>query len=299
MMFGTREPFVYDGCSACGTLFLRDIPNDMSRFYPDEYYSFGRVRVRQWKHRLNRLILPLYLQSSTFAKWMGRVRGFPESVQVLSRLRITADARILDVGSGGGRYIARLYGLGFSHLLGVDKYIEDDIALAPGVRICRAEGKEIGDTFDVVTSHHSFEHLPDPHESFEHLARLVSSSGALVIRTPNAASWTAREYGAHWFALDPPRHLVVYTPESMRILADEHGFRVEEVTFDSQPEEIIFSEQYRRDIPYNAPNSYANTGENGPFAVEELREFNRKTRELNAAGNAGNMCLVLRRGHGD
>ena len=103
MMFGTREEFLYDRCAACGTLQLRDVPQDMGRYYPPAYYSLGKVRVRRWKHVLNRVLLPLYLYRAGFARWLEQVRGYPESIRVLSRLGIDANARIVDVGSGGGR----------------------------------------------------------------------------------------------------------------------------------------------------------------------------------------------------
>src|SRR5690242_5942688 len=39
MYFGTRETFSYLECPACGSLQLEDIPADLSRFYPSNYYT--------------------------------------------------------------------------------------------------------------------------------------------------------------------------------------------------------------------------------------------------------------------
>ena len=40
MMFGTRETFRYFQCGRCHCLQIARIPDDMSRFYPGNYYSF-------------------------------------------------------------------------------------------------------------------------------------------------------------------------------------------------------------------------------------------------------------------
>ncbi len=40
MMFGTGETFDYIECGACGCLQISEIPEDMSRHYPPEYYAF-------------------------------------------------------------------------------------------------------------------------------------------------------------------------------------------------------------------------------------------------------------------
>src|SRR5262245_52545571 len=41
MMFGTRESFEYIECSRCGCIQIADIPDDISRHYPPDYYSFS------------------------------------------------------------------------------------------------------------------------------------------------------------------------------------------------------------------------------------------------------------------
>ena len=41
MMFGSRDPFTYTECGHCGCLWLVDVPADMARPCPVDYYSFG------------------------------------------------------------------------------------------------------------------------------------------------------------------------------------------------------------------------------------------------------------------
>src|ERR1035437_10617754 len=46
MMFGLRDEFTYFECAVCGCVQIQDIPADLGRYYPQNYYSFqesGRV----------------------------------------------------------------------------------------------------------------------------------------------------------------------------------------------------------------------------------------------------------------
>ena len=40
MVFGTREEFTYIECAACGCVQLLDVPDELARFYPGDYYSY-------------------------------------------------------------------------------------------------------------------------------------------------------------------------------------------------------------------------------------------------------------------
>jgi hypothetical protein len=39
MFFGSREQFCYVECPSCGSLQIEQIPTDLSRFYPTNYYA--------------------------------------------------------------------------------------------------------------------------------------------------------------------------------------------------------------------------------------------------------------------
>lgn len=42
MMFGFGEEFAYFECSKCGCLQISEIPVDISKYYPSDYYSFSQ-----------------------------------------------------------------------------------------------------------------------------------------------------------------------------------------------------------------------------------------------------------------
>ena len=41
MFFGTREEFDYFKCPSCGCVQIVEIPEDIGRHYPSDYYSFA------------------------------------------------------------------------------------------------------------------------------------------------------------------------------------------------------------------------------------------------------------------
>jgi hypothetical protein len=41
MMYGLRDEFRYLECGNCRCVHLNDIPQDMSKYYPENYYSFA------------------------------------------------------------------------------------------------------------------------------------------------------------------------------------------------------------------------------------------------------------------
>ena len=55
-MHGLGDEFEYFVCGACGCLQIGETPEDMSRYYPDDYYSIrAEPRLQRWlkDRRLN------------------------------------------------------------------------------------------------------------------------------------------------------------------------------------------------------------------------------------------------------
>ena len=118
MMFGTRESFTYQLCSACGSLQISDIPDDLSRYYPDGYYAH-EIPTVTWRQRIKRPLGMLRDALMLFTgEWAFRVLralpavGFRIATNRLRPLReanLTRNTRVADVGGGSG---ALLRGLG-------------------------------------------------------------------------------------------------------------------------------------------------------------------------------------------
>jgi ubiquinone/menaquinone biosynthesis C-methylase UbiE len=109
------------------------------------------------------------------------------------------------------------------------------------VAAARARGLEIhhgtltdtglaDESFDAVTSSHVIEHVHDCAAFLSQSRRVLKPEGRLVAVTPNARAMLLDRHGANWLALDPPRHLLLFTAGSLRALAQKVGLRDIQVT---------------------------------------------------------------------
>lgn len=137
-------------------------------------------------------------------------------------------ARLLDVGCGNGEMLAYMAELGWQV-----EGVETDLAAAA---VARARGVHVhvGDLHslrlpdeyaDAVTLVHVLEHVRQPVAVLAECARLVRPGGVLVVATPNASSLGHRLFKRAWMSLDPPRHLWVFDPRSLRLAASRAGIR--------------------------------------------------------------------------
>lgn len=279
MMFGTRERFEYEECGACGTLQLKDPPRDLSPWYPPEYYAHQVPSPLPVKLQpLRRLRTELALRGLPFfprgrPAWLDWLRG------------LSTCASILDIGCGNGTLLLNLAQEGFRDLVGTDPYLSDELE-RPGLRLLKADLRDLDGSFDVAMFHHSFEHLSDPHATFDEVRRLAQR---VIIRIPVPA-WAWRFYRADWASLDPPRHLYLFTPGAMRQLAGAHGFVVTRVTYDSTAFQFIASEKYRRDLPLHEVG-----GQTELFTQDEIVWFERRATLLNEIGEGDTACFQLER----
>lgn len=86
---------------------------------------------------------------------------------------------------------------------GVPLFVGDLSALRPAAR------------FDLIILFHVLEHLENPRAALEQCAAHLTPTGRIVIAVPNHSSWQARAFGASWFHLDVPRHLLHFSPRAL------------------------------------------------------------------------------------
>src|SRR3982751_6453643 len=239
MMFGSRDKFDYIECSRCGALQIAEFP-DLTRYYPDNYLSFD-----------SKVVMGETLAKRTAARFAGRYFAtgegllgrfilnkkpwiadhYPASLRAFP-LGIDFDSRILDFGCGTGQLLQSLHYFGFKNVSGADAFIPKDITHKTGVKILKRGLEDLEPAFDLVMLHHSFEHLPGPAKSLREIHRLLADGKYVLIRVP-VVNFAWERYGVNWVQMDPPRHLFLFTEEAMRRLAENAGFHVEAVIYDS------------------------------------------------------------------
>jgi SAM-dependent methyltransferase len=227
-MLGLGGEFTYVTCDACGSLQLLTVPQDLSPYYPSDYYSLGRLQpsggLRNFLKKI-RMRAFLATENSFFSPRFG---GY-----WLKRLHPKFTDRIADVGCGNGQLLYELHVSGFKDLHGFDPYLPKTEQLAPGLKLWKQDLAETDLKFDLVMLHHSFEHLADPEGVLRICHERLNPGGRLLVRCPvaNAAVWKQKQ--ALWVQLDAPRHLSIPSTQGFVGAAKRSGFEVKEILFDS------------------------------------------------------------------
>lgn len=296
MMFGMRDTFTYFECEHCGTVQISALPENLSRYYPDTYYSYAGSTPKKIP------LIKRFLKQQQ-AKFLltgegviGRLaqKFFPYEIWI-KNIPLNFDSKILDVGCGSGSLLLRFEHFGFKHLQGVDPFLSNDIFYDNGVKIFKKQLSEIHDTFDLIMFHHSLEHLPNPKSYLETAWRLLSPEGTILIRVPLAGTFAWKHYGVNWVQLDAPRHLFLPTVKSMHLLAEQSGFEIFKTEFDSTDFQFWGSEQYLKDIPLQDPSSYAKNPAQSIFSNDDISSFKARAEALNREGQGDQACFYLRK----
>jgi SAM-dependent methyltransferase len=206
-------------CAGCGLCFTNPRPTveTIPLAYPADYgphqshRSSGHVPRQRWLSR-------------RLAHWRRR-----------RQLDWQGQGRLLDFGCGSGSFLVRMHREGWN-VVGVDssaqaiQHIRSEVGL-PALLGSLPHPELRAESFDVITMWQALEHVHDPRIVLESARRLLVSGGRIVLSVPNFAGAGRRWFGPDWFALDLPRHLTHFTPESLRWMVQQAGFRMERFQF--------------------------------------------------------------------
>jgi SAM-dependent methyltransferase len=245
--FGLGGSYHYATCAGCAALVLLDPPAELDRFYPSDYYSIretngGAVaRARRAATRFaltgrgaaGRLIAALEPPAeAAYGDWLREIAP-------------RRDARILDVGCGGGALLRSLAGAGYSALRGIDPYLPADVR-EPSLTITRGTLDTLDGAFDVVMLHHVLEHVRDPGETLRGVRRRLAAGGWAIVRVPIVPNDAFVRHGGCWVQLDAPRHLTIPSVSGLTALAERHGLERTALRYDSTPIQFWGSALYER-----------------------------------------------------
>ena len=296
MMFGYRDKFKYFQCSVCKCLQIESIPLDMSKYYPENYYSFHSKSEKNFIKKKITLCRDHYALNGK--GFFGKIiyRKFPrEDLFSMHKLPITKESNIMDVGCGGGVLLKTLKSLGFKNLLGIDPFNEKDIEYKNGLKILKKNLREVEDSWDLIMFHHSFEHIWEQTETLITVSKMLRKDGVCLIRIPLVSSHAWRYYGVNWVQLDAPRHFFLHSIESMKLLCKNTGFEISQIDFDSTSFQFLGSEQYVHDIPLRDPRSYTENKKNSIFKKADFKKYYTKAKEYNAINQGDQAVFYLRK----
>jgi SAM-dependent methyltransferase len=173
MMFGFRDQFKYFQCSKCGCLQIADLPEDMSKYYSSEYYSFSKKGKKTFSNKIKDYLLPCSMKyrigvSNSLIGWISNFRYNSTFPWLNKDLGKYYNKSVLDVGCGSGSLISYFQKCGFKKLTGVDPYLSE-IIISDNFNLLKMDLFDLEDKFQLIMFHHSFEHLYNPHKIFEKL----------------------------------------------------------------------------------------------------------------------------------
>jgi 2-polyprenyl-3-methyl-5-hydroxy-6-metoxy-1,4-benzoquinol methylase len=213
--------FQYVRCTACDTVYLRRriCQQELDYFYNNEYHCYQSYDDRGF-----------IFKHLALAVTRGKIRTlqglFPSDNRVL-----------LDYGCGAGIWLEllrrggvdwRLIGTEVNsrsieavHALGLEGYHCDENSLSEYIK---------AESVGVIHLFHVIEHLPDPIDVLRKLAATLEPGGAIYGQTPNIDAWDCKLFGQYWSQWHVPRHLVLYTPDTLRAHAAAAGLEVKSIS---------------------------------------------------------------------
>jgi SAM-dependent methyltransferase len=229
------------------------------------------------KQRRNRYALFGHEALGRIAYWK-----FPDGIlRSLSRVNLTEDSKILDIGCGSGNLLRVLKRNGFKNLLGIDKYIKEDVKYENGLEIQKAVIQEVEGKWDLVLFNHSLEHMPDQLETLQVVSELLTKEGICLINLPTVSSYAWKNYRTNWVQLDAPRHFYLHSVESLTILSEKARLRLRDIFYNSTAFQFWGSELYVRGIPLSSCSYYYKNPSDSIFPEAKIRMFNRRAKKLN------------------
>ena len=219
--FGSLEPsrFNIERCVDCGLLQTRPAPS------PEELgEAYGAAYTWKSNPGLVSRLESLYRQLLVRCDQARSVRF---------AARLAPGTNLLDIGCGDGLLIAEARRAGLL-AFGVDR---------PGAPLwpaCDPAWRSVGDIealehpadrWDIVSLFQVAEHLRDPLSLLTKIHRWLKPGGVLVLQVPNAASVQARLLQRRWSAFDVPRHLVHWTPTTLRRALEQTQYDVAAIRY--------------------------------------------------------------------
>ena len=290
-MFGMGGQFQYRECQDCGHVELTEIPQDISRYYPSNYYSFRQPSP-----------LKTYLKTKRSAHTHGnrnligalieRKIGPDPTAEWFRHAGVKKTDRILDVGCGSGIFLRDLREAGYTSIMGVDPYIEKDFQYG-SIHIKKMSAFDLNQKFDFIMLNHSFEHMLEPVKMMKQLAKLLDKDGTLLIRVPVIGdAWNT--YRENWVGLDAPRHFFIPSLSSFSLMAEQSKLKIHDIVFDSTDFQFWASEQYKNNIPLESDKSYDRNPSGSIFSQEQIQSFKQRADQLNREGKGDQASFYLK-----
>lgn len=257
MLRGTREQFNYLECSVCRSVQLLDVPEDMSNYYDNQSYgSFADVKrsafIDFMRRQRNRYAIRH--QGGLLGKVLSGMQPLPLDFTIVGGYASDA-SKILDVGCGAGSYVRDLISVGFVNSHGIDPFIRQDIIYPNGATIKKLYIDDVEETYDIILSHHSLEHVPDPLGTLKAIRNKLAPRDGICILTVPVAEDLYRRYRENCYLIQAPQHFFLFSIDSVLMLIEQAGLSTERIMREAETNLEWFktSELWSQNVSSNEP----------------------------------------------
>ena len=212
----SSENFDINYCTNCQTGITQAAPDqeNIGKYYQSENYISHTDTKEGLVNRLYHVARSFMLNSKK------------NTVTYYTKL---SKGKLLDIGSGTGYFLNKMKETawevkGIEADEGARNFSEKQFFLS--VFSPEKLNLLIDNQFDAITLWHVLEHLHNLQGTWEIFGKLLKDSGVLFIAVPNHQSYDAQHYQEFWAAYDVPRHLWHFSPKSLEVLAQKHGFQI-------------------------------------------------------------------------
>ena len=149
--------------------------------------------------------------------------------------------------------------------------------------------------FDLVMMHHALEHMADPLTAMKKAHSLLNENKFLLVRIPIMGNYGWNTYRECWAGLDAPRHLFIPSEKGMRMLAEQAGFELIKLEYDTVDYLIWCSEQYKNGMLLYEKGSHMLDKKNSSFTKEQISGFKKILAKANANHYGDTAAFYLRK----
>lgn len=230
-LYGIPGKWVVRRCQSdqCGLLWLDPQPTqrDIGKAYANYFTHDNSSRSRSHAGFISRAAQ----LRGRFLRKLWQVSSGQKMARRADDLMYLDDVkpgRLLEIGCGNGRRLAHFRDRGWQvEGQEVDAqaahYARDHL----GLNIHEGPVTDLklaASSYDAIVLSHVIEHVHDPVGLLAEAHRLLKAGGNLSVTTPNALGLGHRTFGRHWYWLDSPRHLQIFSPRTLETAASRAGF---------------------------------------------------------------------------
>ncbi len=246
-LFGVVGLWNIHRCTACELLWLTPYADKATTQYLYETYytheglnnaflSQQNFELFPWNKKLKYSILsegcnyPLIIPK--LYRYLGKIASKIPSLKNKAMSSIGTfpyfkHSKLLDLGCGNGDYLLEMKYLGFS-VYGIEVDPNSaSIARSNNLEIITGELTDNlypENFFDAIYMNNVIEHLRNPEEVLTFCHKILKKDGLLTLKTCSNTSFAHNLYKENYRGLEVPRHFFIFSPGSLRRLAEKCGF---------------------------------------------------------------------------